>query len=576
MKKFLKDFWLFLEGYRAKFLLFLVLAFISGCASYVSTYLLGRVVDFFIGYSLGESLKTFYMYVLVITLVGVVQPIMYSNSKLALIKIGAELKRKVKIIAMTKLIDLELKWHEQESTGSKIQKISKGSGAFPDAMNLICNEGKDIVTGIAGALVIFLFLDLKYGLFAFVYFAVYLLIHIHFIGKLAKLQEKMQIINEMISGQVHESASNILAVKSLGLKNSIKDTIKSGEDMYYEVWLKRRNIFAIRSQIMAILATIAYGLFIVMVGLDASKGIIDAATIFVFASYLGKLRSAMDTITNSNDKFVEVKSNIGRIMTILDEKTIERESEHLKVFSPQWKEIRFENVSFRYKDKNVMNNFNLVIKRGDKIGLVGRSGSGKSTLAKLLLGLYEPQKGRILLDGLPISEYRQSSINRQISIVLQDSEMFNMSFAENVGISDEKVDNAKLDLAIRTAELVPIVKKLPQAEKTLIGEKGYKLSGGERQRVGIARAVYANPSMLILDEATSHLDSKTEKYIQINLHDDLKDKTLLVIAHRLSTLKNVDKIIVMESGKIIEEGRFDELVKKKGLFYELYKTQKNH
>ncbi len=566
---------MFLEGYRLRFVSYLVIILIAGLLAYASTYVLGMTVDFFIKYSPGESLKMLYVYAGIIALFGIVQNVSRTNLKLALLKIGAELRKKIKVIAMTKLVDLELKWHEKENTGSKIQKINNGSESLYSAMMLLQHEGVEIIMGIGGSIVIFSLLDLKYAIFALIYFLIYLGMHVYFIKKIAKIQELLSRIKEKVSGKVHESASNILAVKSLGLKDNITGKIQSNEEQYYQIWLKRRTLVARRSQAFNFIGSIAYGGFIIMIGLDASIGIISAVTIFVFASYFGRLRSATDMITNSNDRIVEIKNGLGRMMTILDEKTIERESEHLKIFSPEWKEIRFENVSFKYKDKNVMKDFNLIIKRGDKIGVVGRSGSGKSTLAKLLLGLYEPQTGSILLDGLPIKEYKQSSINRQLSIVLQDSEMFNMTLAENIGISDEKLEVHKLDLAIRASELLPIVKKLPQGVKTLIGEKGYKLSGGERQRVGIARAIYANPSMLILDEATSHLDSKTENYIQINLRDKLKDKTLLVIAHRLSTLKNVDRIIVMESGKIIEEGKFDDLVKKRGLFYELYKTQKN-
>ncbi|MBS3074621.1 ATP-binding cassette domain-containing protein, partial [Candidatus Pacearchaeota archaeon] len=180
----------------------------------------------------------------------------------------------------------------------------------------------------------------------------------------------------------------------------------------------------------------------------------------------------------------------------------------------------------------------------------------------------------VTFDGVSLENIKQSSISKRISIVLQDSEMFNMSLEDNVMISGE--ENSKhLSWAAKVANLKPVIKNLPKGLKTIIGEKGYKLSGGERQRVGIARAVYRNSDILILDEATSHLDSKTEKIIQENLERELHGKTMIIIAHRLSTLKNVDRIIVMDEGKIVEEGKFDELIKKRGLFSQIYKIQQH-
>ena len=575
-KKFASDFWMFLEGNRTKFVFLLLMIFGAGFSGYISIYLLGKIVDFFIIYNVEDDLRDFYIYVAIIAVLGVVATLVRQSAKLSLLTLGAGLRRKSRIIALSKLVDLELKWHEKENTGSKIQKISGGSQNIYDALRMLSNEGATIITGIAGAATTFLFLDIKYGLFAGIYLILFLSIHAYFMKKKSIIQDQLSHISEKLSGKVHESASNILAVKSLGLKENIKSSLESHEDEYYRIWYKNRNLESLRSKTFNILASLGYSLFVLFIGLDAARGIIQAATIFVFASYFHRLREGTQVLMDSSDRFIEIKSGIGRIMSILDKKTIERESPHLAEVSPQWKRLDFANVCFKYKNRWVLKDFNLSIKRGENIGIVGRSGSGKSTLAKLILGLYEPQEGQILIDGKPLQEYKQSSINRQISIVLQESEMFNISLAENISISDEKPDVPKLAIAAKAAELENIIRKLPQGIKTLMGERGYKLSGGERQRVGIARAVYSRASMIILDEATSHLDSKTETQIQKNLGIVLKDKNIVVIAHRLSTLRALDRIIVMHAGKIVEEGTFEELVKKRGFFYGLYRAQRAH
>ncbi|MBM3232979.1 ABC transporter ATP-binding protein [Candidatus Pacearchaeota archaeon] len=572
-KRLVKDFWLLLKGNRVKFSFWMLAMFAAGLLGYVSIYFLGKIVDFFVKYDSGESLQPFYLYAAGIAAVGIIMTLTRQNAKLSILTLGADIRKKIRIIAMSKLIDLELKWHEKENTGAKIQKISSGGQNIYDAMRMFVNEGMSILTGMGGAFVIFVLLDFKYGLFAIGYLIVFLSLQSYFMKKKAVLQDKLNKINEKLSGKVHESAANILAVKSLGLKENFRNSLESHEDEYYKIWLKNRSLEAKKSMIISIVASLGYGLFIVLLGFDAAKGIIEAATIFVFANYFGRLRESSDMLINSSDRIIELKSGIGRIMSLLDEKTIERESPKLAEVNHNWRRIEFMNVGFRYKDKWVLKNFNLRINRGNKIGIVGRSGSGKSTLAKLILGLYEPQEGEILIDGKPLRDYKQSSINKQIGIVLQDSEMFNLPLAGNIAITDEKPNEEKVAIAARTSELQEMIKRLPQGLKTLIGERGYRLSGGERQRVGIARAVYANFPMLILDEATSHLDSKTETKIRENLDKALENSTLLVIAHRLSTLRDVDKIILMSGGTITEEGTFDELVRKKRHFYELYRTQ---
>lgn len=279
----------------------------------------------------------------------------------------------------------------------------------------------------------------------------------------------------------------------------------------------------------------------------------------------------MGTLTNNSPRFISVKSGLHRLMIILRLST--RDESKLKSFPKEWKQIEFRNVSFKYKNKEVLKNFNLKIIRNSRIGLVGMSGSGKSTIIKLLIGLYKPSNGKILVDGVNMKKFSSDSIINEISVVLQDSEVFNMSLYDNLALVQKIRDDKLINKAIQISELKPIIKKLPKGADTPIGEKGYQMSGGERQRLGIARALSKDSSMIIFDESTSALDSKTEKRIQNSLNTKLKNKTMIIIAHRLSTLKNANRVIVIKRGKIVESGTFDELIKLKKNFYKLYKLQ---
>lgn len=237
--------------------------------------------------------------------------------------------------------------------------------------------------------------------------------------------------------------------------------------------------------------------------------------------------------------------------------------------------IKFDNVGFVYENgESVLNNFNLNIKPGQKVALVGLSGSGKSTLVKLLLRLHDIQKGKILVDGQDISKITQESLRENISLVPQDPILFHRSLMENIRYGRLEATDEEVIEASKLAFCDKFIDKLHDGYGTFVGERGIKLSGGERQRVAIARAILRNSPILILDEATSSLDSESEKYIQESLDTLTEGKTVLVIAHRLSTIKEVDRIVVLDKGKIIEDGTHKELIKKKnGVYSRLWDIQ---
>jgi ABC-type multidrug transport system fused ATPase/permease subunit len=216
--------------------------------------------------------------------------------------------------------------------------------------------------------------------------------------------------------------------------------------------------------------------------------------------------------------------------------------------------------------KVALSDINLTISRGERIGVVGGSGSGKSTLAKVLLGLIPLSKGRYLIDDIAVDELNHEQIARYISIVLQDSEIFNTSLKENISGFEEIPSDVVTDSA-RIAELLTAIDKLPEGFATRLGEKGYRLSGGERQRVALARAICQDSDILILDEATSSLDTFTETQIHRNIANSLAGKTIVVIAHRLSTVRDVDRIIVLNQGQIVESGAPDQLLADKQSYF---------
>ncbi|MGV8162223.1 MAG: ABC transporter ATP-binding protein [Candidatus Nanoarchaeia archaeon] len=236
--------------------------------------------------------------------------------------------------------------------------------------------------------------------------------------------------------------------------------------------------------------------------------------------------------------------------------------------------IEFKNVTFSYKDRNIISDISLKIPAGKKVALVGSSGAGKSTLIKLLYRLYNLNEGKILIDGKNISMFKQESLRSELSIVPQDCILFDDTLYNNIAFSRQEATKEEVLEAIKLAQLDDIISRMPKKEQTIVGERGVKLSGGERQRVSIARAILANKKILVLDEATSSLDSETEHEIQKALHELMKGRTSIIIAHRLSTVMSADTIIVLDEGKIVQTGTHDELIKKKGIYKKLWNLQK--
>ena len=237
-------------------------------------------------------------------------------------------------------------------------------------------------------------------------------------------------------------------------------------------------------------------------------------------------------------------------------------------------DIEFKNVSFSYDNKrNVLNKINFKIPSGSSLAIVGPTGSGKSTISRLLFRFYDVSSGSILVNGKDVRDITQVSLRKNIGVVPQDTVLFNDTIYYNLSYGKINSDEKEIWEVARRAKLSELIKALPDGMSTVVGERGLKLSGGEKQRVAIARTLLKNPPILILDEATSSLDTLTEKEIKVSLNNLAKKRTSIIIAHRLSTIVDADKILVFEKGKIIEQGTHIQLLKKKGLYADMWNTQ---
>ena len=300
---------------------------------------------------------------------------------------------------------------------------------------------------------------------------------------------------------------------------------------------------------------------------------------------IGTLVMIYQYVTRIGDVLYELAAHYGQLVIqtahLNAVEGIERDFERVAIEDAGKKElvltageIEYRDVSFAYRDNAALDHLNIKIKAGERIGLVGHSGAGKSTFVNLLMRAYEPQQGQILIDGQPITACTQHSLREALSIIPQDTSLFESSILENIRFGRPEASDDEVYEAARLAYAEEFIQRLPEGYATLVGERGVKLSGGQRQRVAIARAILRNSPVLILDEATSALDTESEQYIQTSLLRLMEGKTVIAVAHRLSTLAHMDRILVLVQGRLVEIGSHDELLKKPdGLYAKMWQMQ---
>ena len=262
-----------------------------------------------------------------------------------------------------------------------------------------------------------------------------------------------------------------------------------------------------------------------------------------------------------------------RILEILDYDNPIKEKERPVVMQDFTTAIRFDKVTFRYEEANVLTNFTLEVPKGKTVALVGQSGSGKSTVANLITRFYDVNEGQVLIDGVDVRDMQTDSLRHLIGVVSQDSILFNDTIKNNLLIGKPSATDEEIIAATKIANAYEFIQDLPDGLDTNIGDAGSKLSGGQKQRLSIARAVLKNPPIMVLDEATSALDTESERLVQVALENMMKNRTSVVIAHRLSTIQNADHIVVMQKGQIVEQGTHTELLQKQGMYKKLVEMQ---
>ncbi len=575
----LSVYWSLLKKYRFFFFGLLFLIFLLESTRVINKYLFKEVIDASTRFSTKALLLSKYTSILTIILLVFLAITIFNSAgywlrmhmiNLLDARLILDLKRKF----FNHIIHLSYNFHSTHKTGSLISRIIRGGSAVERLTDVFVFNFAPLLFQFTIVAASLLFIGVIPALISF-FVVVVFIAYSYFINNIQqKSNLQLNQAEDEEKANISDVFTNIDSIKYFGKENRIKSIYRKFAVKTRNALLKNWNYF--RWLDSGQLLILGIGL-VLLVWFSVTRFIAEDITIgtmvflfTVFNNLFGPLfgfvhgmRNFYRSMADFQDlfKYAKIKNEIEDLPN----------AGKLKIVHG---DIEFKNVSFKYKKRKIFSDFNLKIPRNKKIALVGPSGSGKTTLIRLLFRLYDVNSGAILIDGKNIKEFKQESLRSELSIVPQECVLFDDTIYNNIAFSNPKAKRKDVFRAMKFAQLLKIVNNFPKKEKTVVGERGVKLSGGEKQRVSIARAILADKKVLVLDEATSSLDSETEHEIQADLQRLMEGRTSIIIAHRLSTIMNADKIIVLDKGKIVQQGTHNQLIKEKGLYKKLWNLQK--
>lgn len=569
----------FLKRYKGMFAFLLLLVLFIEASHAISKFFFKIIIDRGEDFIEGTITSTNYSEILIALAIAyvilvVLRSIANWGDHYLLARVDANLIRDIKRKYFDHVVSLSHSFHTSHKTGSLIARITRGGRAIESMTDIIVFNFSPLffqIFIVTGSLLLVSWVPAAIMIVTMVIFIVYSML-LQRMQKKANMQKNDQ--EDFEKGNIADILTNIDSIKYFGKEKLIEKKYAkiAKETRQKEITLWDFHNWRSAGQSLII----GLGLIAALIAplISFLNGTISVGDLtFVYLIY-GNLTGPMFSFVHGLRHYYNVMADFESLFyygKITNEIKDKHNAKELKI---KHGTIDFENIDFRYHKRKIFSNFSLSVKKDEKVALVGHSGCGKSTLVKLLYRMYDLERGRILIDRKDIRDLKQESLRSELSIVPQECVLFDDTIYNNIKFSNPKATEKDVKKAIKFAQLDEVIQSFPQKEKTIVGERGVKLSGGEKQRVSIARAVLANKQILVLDEATSSLDSETEHEIQKDLQKLMKGRTSIIIAHRLSTIMHADKIVVMEKGKIVESGNHRTLLKKKGHYHKLWNLQK--
>jgi len=471
------------------------------------------------------------------------------------------------------LQNLSLSFFTRTPTGVLISRITNDVNLVQGAVsNAITGLIKDAVTILALTVVVF-YRDWKLGIIAFIVFPIAIIPIKEFGKRLRKFSRKGLQRMGSLTTFLHETITGNRIVKAFNMEEYEKRRFAEENERYFKIFLKRVKIRAISHPLMELLGGIGIAIILWVGGYSVVRGDVTPGTFFSFMAALLMLYAPVRNLNKVNLEVQEGLAAAARIFELLDTVTEVKEEKDAISLPLISKGIEFKEITFKYDSAPVLKSLSLHVRVGEVIAIVGMSGAGKTSLVNLLPRFYDVDDGQILIDGFDIRKVTLKSLREQIGLVTQQTILFNDTVRNNIAYGSLLRSEQEIMEAAKAANAHDFILRFSQGYDTAIGEGGVKLSGGERQRISIARAILKNAPILILDEATSSLDSDSEAEVQVAMDTLMKGRTVFVIAHRLSTIRNANRIVVLSNGEMIEQGTHEELMALNGEYRRLYDLQ---
>ncbi len=577
----LSEYWNFLNKYKFLFFFLLFIVLIVEILFVADKFLFKIIIDNGTEFLDGiVSLESFVKILITLSGIFILVLIIRTLGKWLSISLLNVLEGKLILDVKKKyfnhIINLSYNFHTTHKTGSLISRLNRGRGAIANMTDILIFRFAPLIFQLIIVGSSLMYFNLNAGIVV----GCITLAFISYSFFIQNIQQKSKLDfnyhEDAEKGFISDVFTNIDSIKYFGkeiwIKNKFSNVANKTTQSMLKYWSYYKWFEAGHVLILGV-GTFLLIYFPLMSFLN--KEISLGTLVFIFTIY-GNLVQPMFGFVSGMRGFYRASADFQELFEYGKIKNEIRDKPHAKKLQIKNGEIEFNNVSFNYGKKRafLLDNFNLKINKNEKVAFIGHTGCGKTTLVKLLYRLYDIPIGEILIDGKNIKDFNQKSLREGLSIVPQECVLFNDTLLNNIKFSNPKASREEVWKAIKFAQLDKFINNLPDKEKTLVGERGVKLSGGEKQRVSIARAILADKKILVLDEATSSLDSETEHEIQCALSKLLKGRSSIIIAHRLSTIMSADRIVVIKKGKIVQEGKHEDLIKQKGEYKKLWDFQK--
>lgn len=573
-KHTLKSLWKFFQIEKKGLILTFFFILISGLLGLSVPFLIGKAIDAIfpgIGQVMFQNLRTI---VLILLSVYIFSNILSFVQDYVIAGISQRVVFNLREKMFKKLQSLPIIFFDMHTHGELMSRLSNDIDNVSTTISQSTVQFMSSVVNIFGSLVMMLYLSPLMTLASMVTIPMVFLLT-RFIAKKTKvLFRQQQKTLGMLNGHIEETIAGIHVVKAFSNEDKVIHEFKAQNDILRDVGVKAQTWSGFIMPLMNVINNFSFGVIAVFGGSLAVRGIISVGVIASFISYSKQFSRPLNELANTFNTLQSGIAGAERVFEILDEEEERKDADDAIIIDKIHGDVEFRNVSFEYeKGEPVLKDISFSVQAGTNIALVGPTGAGKTTIVNLLTGFYEIEQGEILIDGVNIVDYQKNSLRQIFGMVLQDTYLFSGSIKENIKYGNLNATDEEIEEAATLARADDFITKLPHGYETCLNEGGTNLSQGQKQLLAIARAILVNPSILILDEATSSVDTRTELKIQEAMVKLMKNRTTFIIAHRLSTIKDADIIMVIDHGKIVEKGSHEELLTMKGYYYDLYQSQ---